>query len=91
MLSLVLVLYNLYTVIFGALLLFLLFLDKYYVIFVDDYTRFTWLFFLKHKSEVFTVFLHFKVFVENQFKSKIKILRTDGGGEYMKINLSHFV
>ena len=56
---------------------------KYYVIFVDDFTRFTWLFLIKHKSEVFTVFLHFKALVENQFGSKIKTLRTDGGGEYI--------
>ena len=68
---------------FGALLLFLLFLDKYYVIFVDDFSRFTWLFLLKQKSEVFTVFLHFKTLVENQFGLKIKTLRTDGGGEYV--------
>ena len=47
---------------------------KFYVIFVDDFTRFTWLSLLKHKSEVFTVFLHFKAFVENQFGSTIKTL-----------------
>lgn len=49
------------------------------VIFVDGFTRFTWLFLLKHKSEVFSVFLKFKALVENQFGTKIKILRTDGG------------
>ena len=54
---------------------------RFYVIFVDDFTRFTWLFLLKHKFEVFTVFLHFKALVKNQFGSTIKTLRTDGGGE----------
>ena len=63
---------------------------KYYVIFVYDYTRFTWLFLLKHKSEVFTVFLHFKAFVENQFESIIKILRTDDEGEYMSNQFKSF-
>ena len=38
---------------------------KFYVIFVDDFTRFTWLFLLKHKSDLFSVFLHFKPLVEN--------------------------
>ena len=54
---------------------------RFYVIFVDDFTRFTWLFLLKHKFEVFT-FLHFKALVDNQFGSTIKTLRIDGGGEY---------
>ena len=38
---------------------------SYYVIFVDDYTQFTWLFLLKHKHEVLSVFKHFKALVEN--------------------------
>ena len=54
---------------------------RFYVIFVNDFTRFTWLFLLKHKSKVFTVFLHFKALVENQFGSTIKTLKTNGGGE----------
>jgi hypothetical protein len=33
---------------------------RYYVIFMDDFTRFTWFFPLKHKSQVFTSFKHFK-------------------------------
>ena len=53
---------------------------KFYVNFVDDFTRFTWLFLLKHKSEVLTVFLHFKALVENQFRFKIQTLRIDGRG-----------
>ena len=37
---------------------------NYYVLFVDDYTRFTWLFLLKSKIEVMFVFKHFKSMVE---------------------------
>ena len=55
---------------------------SYYVIFVDDYTRFTWLFLLKHKNEVLFVFKHFKALVENQFSTSIKVLRTDNGTKY---------
>ena len=45
---------------------------RYYVIFVDHFTRFTWLYPLKYKSEVFSKFLLFKAFVETQFSTKIK-------------------
>ena len=55
---------------------------SYYAIFVDDYTRFTWFFLLKHKNEVLSVFKHFKALVENQFSTKLKVLRTDNGIEY---------
>ena len=55
---------------------------RFYMIFVDDFTSFTWLFLLKQKSDVFGVFVHFKSLVENQFNTKIKTLRIDGGGEF---------
>ena len=42
---------------------------RFYVIFVDDFTHFTWLFLLKQKSNAFSVFVHFKSFVENQFNT----------------------
>ena len=48
---------------------------NYYVIFVDDYSCFTWLFLLKHKIKVLSVFKHFKSRVETQFSSKLKVLR----------------
>ena len=55
---------------------------QYYVLFVDDYSKFTWLFLLKFKSDVFEVFKYFKATVDNQLDSKIKILRTNRGGEF---------
>ena len=55
---------------------------RFYMIFVDDFTSFKWLFLLKQKSDVFGVFVHFKSLVENQFNTKIKTLRIDGGGEF---------
>jgi gag-polypeptide of LTR copia-type/GAG-pre-integrase domain len=53
---------------------------KYYVIFVDDFSRFTWIYFLKNKSDVVQAFTIFKAQVENLLNTTIKILRTDGGG-----------
>jgi hypothetical protein len=55
---------------------------KYYLLFVDDYSRFGWLYLLKHKSNVLTTFKHFQVTIENLLSKKIKILRIDCGGEY---------
>ena len=63
---------------------------RFYVIFVDDFTHFTWLFQLKHKSDVFSVFLHFKSLVENQFNTKIKALRSYGGGEFVNKKFKAF-
>jgi hypothetical protein len=54
----------------------------YYVIFIDDYSRKTWLYLLKTKDEVFNKFQEFKVEIENLTNNKIKTLRTDNGGDY---------
>jgi hypothetical protein len=54
----------------------------YYVSFIDDFSRKTWLYFLKKKYEVFEKFKEFKALVENQTKKKIKVLRIDNGGEF---------
>ena len=63
---------------------------QYYVLFVDAYSKFTWLYLLKHKSDVLEVFKFFKAFVENQLNSKIKILKSDNGGEYTSNAFKHF-
>lgn len=55
---------------------------KYCVLFIDAYTRFTWIYMLKTKSEVLSVFTKFKAMIETQFSTKIKALQTDGGGEF---------
>jgi hypothetical protein len=56
--------------------------SSYYVIFIDDYSRKTWLYLLKTKDEVFSKFQEFKAEIENLTNKKIKTLRTDNGGEY---------
>ena len=56
---------------------------KYFVNFIDDYSRFTWIYFLRSKAEVFSAFKFFHVYIQNQFSKTIKILRSDNGGEYM--------
>ena len=54
----------------------------YYVLFIDDLSRKTWIYFLKEKSEVFSKFKEYKALVENQTDRKIKILWSDNGGEF---------
>ena len=56
---------------------------KYYIIFVDHFTRYIWLYPLKLKSQVIHLFPTFKALVEHQFSSKIKTLYSDNGGEYI--------
>jgi len=56
---------------------------RWFVTFVDDCTRMTWLYLLKRKDEVFGVFQAFHAMIQNQFSAKIRILRSDNGGEYM--------
>jgi transposase InsO family protein len=54
----------------------------YYVSFIDDYSRKTWVYFLKSKDEVLGKFKEFKDLIENLSERKIKILGSDNGGEY---------
>jgi hypothetical protein len=52
-----------------------------YVSFIDYFSKKTWIYFLRKKSEVFEKFKEFKSLVENQTNKNIKLLRTDNGGE----------
>ncbi len=55
---------------------------EHYALFIDDYSRKTWIYFLITKGEVFVKFQEFKALVENQTGRRIKALRSDNGGEY---------
>lgn len=69
-----------------------LFLGKcqYFISFIDDYSRKTWVYFLKHKDEAFGTFAEWCVMVENQTDRKIKILRTDNGLEFCNNQFNEF-
>ena len=55
---------------------------RFYVIFVDDHSRFIKIYLLRTKDEVLEMFIKYKSEVENQKNKMIKRLRTDRGGEY---------
>ena len=63
--------------------------SRYVITFIDDYSRFCWVYFLKLKSEVFETLKIWKALVENQSGHRIKILRTENVKEYFNKNLQH--
>ncbi|PKU76601.1 Retrovirus-related Pol polyprotein from transposon TNT 1-94 [Dendrobium catenatum] len=56
---------------------------RYYVSFIDDFSKYTWIYPLLQKSDVFYKFLEFQRMIERQFQTHIRKLRTDGGGEFI--------
>ena len=64
---------------------------KWFITFVDDSTRMTWVYLLKLKSDVCAVYHLFHQMVLTQFGRSIKIIRSDNGGEYFKNELTDFL
>ena len=56
---------------------------QYFVTFIDDYSRCTWLFLIKNYSELFSIFQSFSNEIKNQFGVSIRILRSDNAREYL--------
>ena len=56
--------------------------NKYFITFVDDNTKYCYVYLLKSKDEAIEKFVLYKNEVENQLNKKIKVLRSDRGGEY---------
>ena len=54
----------------------------YFVTFIDDATRYCWTYVINSKDKVFEVFKEWKTMVERQYNAKIKMFRSDNGGEY---------
>jgi transposase InsO family protein len=60
--------------------------NKYGFVIVDDYTRYTWVFFLVDKSDVFATFKSFVKGIHNEFETTIKRVRSDNSSEFTRIN-----
>jgi hypothetical protein len=60
--------------------------NNYYVSFVEDFSKFTWIFLLKHTSKVFAKSQLFQTHVERLLDRKIVAMHTNWGGEYEKLN-----
>ena len=65
---------------------------SYFVTFIDDYSRKTWIYFLRTKEsdEVLDRLKEFKAFVENQTGRRIRVLRSNNGGEYTSVGFVDF-
>jgi hypothetical protein len=64
--------------------------SMYYVSFIYDFSRKTWIYFLRKKSKVFDRFKDFNALVENQTEKRIKVLRIDYGREFCRNEFEEF-
>ena len=64
--------------------------EKYYVLFVYDFSRKVWVYVLKIKVDVFNMFKQFRVMVEKITRSTIKCLRMDNGGEFTSLEFEKY-
>jgi hypothetical protein len=60
---------------------------KNYVTFIDDHSRYTWVYFMKRHSELFSIYKSFASMVHTQFLN----FRSDSGGEFLSANYRHFL
>ena len=63
---------------------------QYYVSFIDDYSKFVWIYLLKRKCDVFDVIRDFLAHVERLLSRKILCVQSDWGGEYEKLSNTFF-
>ncbi|KAF1332324.1 Integrase catalytic core protein, partial [Globisporangium splendens] len=63
---------------------------RYFVTFIDDKSRFCVVFLLRSKSEVLDKFVQFVKFAETQIGRRVKVLRSDNGGEYVSNKFAAF-
>jgi len=64
--------------------------NRYFITFVDEFSRMIWLYVIKLKCEVFEIFQIFKASVERESGKRLKILRTDGGGEFTSNDFENY-
>lgn len=58
---------------------------RYYLLFVDDFTRYSWIYPFKFQSEVASIVMQFHKLVEQQFDTKVRIFQSDWGGEFRNL------
>jgi hypothetical protein len=64
--------------------------ENYFMLIIDDYSRITWVSFLKEKDEAFEKFKKFKSLTKNQTGKRLKEVRSDRGGEFMSSDFKEF-
>ena len=56
--------------------------SRYFIVFVDDYSRYSWILHMKHRSKLLQVYFNFAKMVEAKFSNRIKIFWSDNALEY---------
>jgi transposase InsO family protein len=64
--------------------------NSYGLVVVDDYSRYTWVFFLSDKLNVFSIFKGFANTTKNEFDFKIKKIRSDNGSEFKNSKIEDY-
>lgn len=64
--------------------------ERYFITFIDDASKYTYVFFIRTKDKVFEKFKSYKAEVENSLNLKIKTLRFNRGGEYIDSDFIKF-
>ena len=64
---------------------------RYFVTFIDDHSRLTWVYVLKDRSQLFSVFQSFYAEISNQFNAKLLAFRTDNAREYLDNAFQQFL
>jgi transposase InsO family protein len=65
--------------------------NEYYIVFIDDFSRFSWVYFLKKKSDAVNAIKNFTNLIQTQFNTTIKSFRTDNGGEYINSEVESYL
>lgn len=65
--------------------------EKYFLTFIDDYSKCTRIFCIKSKAETANCFIEFVNLVENKFNKKVKKLQCDNGKEYLNKDIYNFI
>ena len=64
---------------------------QYFVTFIDDYSRCTWLFLMKNRAKLFSIFQKFYAEIQTQFNIFIRVLRSDNAREYFSAPFTSFM
>ena len=61
------------------------------MIFIDDFSHYTWLYFMASRSELLLIYKRFAIMVQTQFSTPIRVFRADSAGEYISHMMRSFL